>query len=579
MAKFLTFRWAGLLKYVGLAAVILPLSFASVLGIRPFGAAFFMALVLMGLPYIFCMPMFALSEMLACHSLANMIFVAIIAAVVFVGRMLCIKFKNKSGLITTFTAAVSQSGLFAMVAFSQINIVQAVVWGCLAVGLTFLFSSCIVPIIIRKMQFKLLQTEVIAACVLLCCYAIGLAHINFYRVELLPIVAVPVILVSGYLGKASGAMVSGMCFGLALAIYSYSVEPIAVYVFMALIASMFLSAPRVLSSVAAIMGYTIIVYFFGAEQGDNLNTFISLAIGAALYMAIPRSLLEQANAFISASHASAAARGMINRAKKSMGNSLIASSRIFNEMSSALTEKQTRQINGAFVLQSQICAFCADYNRCKNSDGYNEALEKIMEVSTAKGRASVKEMPVFLSANCGNLSRLVMFAGAEAEKNHEQLLRCSSESAAREIVCNQLDGMAKVLLKLGTNAAAPESFDVKTERALIEELNYCGVVASEALVTLNSISILVRTETMDRQLILRVILRIVKAEYMFMGADTDDVAGFTAISLARCPRYDIAFALSGVPKVKGERSGDSHSFIKIGSDKFMMALCRSESVV
>lgn len=562
------------LKYAGLALLMLPLCKAEVLGLRPFGAAFMLALIFLGVAFAVIAPAFFLCELLAGANIANIVCALIMILIALICRVILIKTKNsdnKKPLIYALGALAGFLSSFVRVAFGQIVILQAILWCTLGVGFTLLSLWAIKPVVINKMKYKLLETETIACAVLLAAVALGLKSFNIYGFSIFTLLCIPIVLVGGYLGKVSVSVVCAVSMGVGAAVSSFDVSIISALVFTALMGCIFLPAPRVLSALASVMAYMMFMFFFGAEI--TLADSVALLCGAAIYMCIPRRFLDSTRGFLSACHSTAAARNMINRAKKNMGAALVQSGRIFSEMSTGLANADSGDSQYRGQLKTGVCESCENYYSCKNNRGFDDALDRLTEVSSDKGRASISELPAFLSQNCQHLNKLMMFASEKAEKNYAEKLRLNYEKGAREIVSEQLSGMSRILTKLGEDAGKTENFDRDKEKLITEELNYSGVIATEALVTEKSVSAIVRTETFAKTVCEKAVSRIMRAPFVISSADTDEIAGFSVLTLEKAPRFDVVFATSAVPKRRGEKSGDTHSFIKIGSDKFMMALC------
>ena len=121
-------------------------------------------------------------------------------------------------------------------------------------------------------------------------------------------------------------------------------------------------------------------------------------------------------------------------------------------------------------------------------------------------------------------------------------------------------------------------FDTNLEKRIVEELMYAGVVCSEAICyrrnsEINSVTLVVRSKNLDKSKVIKVANKIFNAPMEIVSISNGEKAGFSVLSVENASRYDILFGSAGTTKADSEKSGDTHSVIKLGNNKILVALC------
>lgn len=151
------------------------------------------------------------------------------------------------------------------------------------------------------------------------------------------------------------------------------------------------------------------------------------------------------------------------------------------------------------------------------------------------------------------------------------MLLDEARQEGRKIVAQQLGLMSDVLRQIGERVKTPAQFDSVKEKKIAEELSYRGAAVPEVIVTEDTVSVVMQSEQVTRDDVTHTISKVMRTPYRFLRGSADVLPGYTLLLFSRAPRYDVAFSVAA--SAKEERSGDNHSFIHLGGDRFMMALC------
>lgn len=569
-------------KYAVYFLLLLLTGLSKINGIAPFGTGLFLALVYIGESCIIITPIYIIATLIinpTWHALIGCLTVGIVSIV---ATLISIKLKKK---LTPFSmvgvSLLGQAGyLYIMILAKSapLNIFLTVFF-----ALVFMYVSIgiIKPIIVNKLKYKLLETEIACGGLFVVIISLGLSGVNILNVPLVAIVGAFTICCACYIGGVAG-VVMGICIGVGNALYDYEITFIAGFALIALLSAIFVSAPRILSALAGVLAYIMFAFYFNVDYSHAVYWIIGLSIGGVLYSVVPRKILNQVKSYFFASHSRTAIRHMANRNKRDIGNNLYEASHIFGEMCKVIGNLP--EINKAKIaeslgnkLKNSICAKCDKYSECRSSAEYNSAINSLMQVSINKGRVNVMDLPDMLTGACVNVAHLISVASELGEECIKLLEVKNNENLAKEIVSEQLSGVSKILLDMSDRAAVPICYDVDREKVIVEELTYRNIVCSEALVTGEkfpiTVTLIIRTECLDKAVIEKTLSKVMRQSMKLSGIDDSVLAGWSIVYVESCPKFDVVFGAANCPKVAGGISGDTHSFIKINNYRFMMALC------
>ena len=533
-------------------------------GLRPCGAGYSAALLYCGMPAVVVIPSFIAFSVAFDFSLSSLAFSVSVSVATFAAALISSRFKRAKKPLFAVLLAVAHSAL--LLTSGKRGLLPVTIWAMLGTGI-FVASVCfLTPVFIKKLKYNFLETELVSGAVLLICASTGLCGMRIGGFDAAYLLTAFFIPFAAAIGSLSGAVAVGMCFGCGIAVFTLSPLPIAFTAFSALVTSVFARAPRPLPSLSAAAAYILVSYLFAAPP--SWQQTVCFAAGSLIFALLPPRLLDRVRDTLFAPVTAAAARGVIGRVASETGNSLLGASRIFDDMKTAM--EQVPDYEGESVLERKVCSRCGRYQVCSAVEGFGEALCKMEHASAVKGRASVSEIPAILSM-CDNLSALVAGATDAAQTRHAQHIAAEAKREGRKIVAQQLGLMSGVLRQLGERVKTPARFDVESERRIAAELAYRGAAVPEVIVTADTVSVVMRSDDIGSDAAAEAVGRVMRAPYRFIRGSADVLPGYTMMVFGRAPRYDVAFSVASV--AKEGRSGDNHSFIHLGGDRFMMALC------
>jgi len=561
-------------KYAVLAVALFALSNAYIYGVRPFGAAFYFALLFFNVPFLIISPIFVLAEF-ASSGLFGL-FSGLLIVAIFGGSLLLkryLKSKNKSfkwcWFVLPLFATVAHA---AFMPFTDFNVLHVALYTLLIFGFVQAVKVALRPIIIEKLKYKMLEVELLCFAAIIIASGAGLSGYNLWGFPLGVLFASFITFTAAKTAGGAKAIVAAVLFGLGHAFTAFDPTMLAAYVFFAALAVSFSSAPKILMPLSALAGFLIYAFFFFNETLPIVLWVSAIAVSGLAYMLTPLSFLANIKSYLFDTHDKTAVRYMIQRDRQELSKKLHSAAGVFNAMSYTLENSIKKPPDYTGSLSSTCCALCEHDNACRRAPARDTALDKMLETVFTNGRATLADIPDYLTDRCKNLAKLLSSASAIAESRNHALGQIASEKHSRSIVAHQMNGMSGVLNDLALNTETAVSMDLEREKVLIEELNYASIATSQALIAKEVVTLILRTETFDRSVIEKTVSRITKQNYKVASIDDTLLAGFSCIILVPKPATDIVFGVASVAKRQGEANGDSHSFIKIGHNRFMMAL-------
>jgi len=188
-------------------------------------------------------------------------------------------------------------------------------------------------------------------------------------------------------------------------------------------------------------------------------------------------------------------------------------------------------------------------------------------------------LPPFIVSRCKRIAGLTSTLQAQAES----YVRCAGASAERDggrsAAGRQLDGAAGIISGMARDCEGSVLFDTAAEKRVMEELTYRNVICCESVIyqegggTVPACTLIVRTDTFDAAKVTAAVSQACKCRMAVTGYGRSPRAGWSAVNLRAAPRYDLVFGSASAAKNGNTVCGDTHSFTKIGDDKFMMAIC------
>lgn len=272
-------------------------------------------------------------------------------------------------------------------------------------------------------------------------------------------------------------------------------------------------------------------------------------------------------------------RVAINRNRLAIGERLFELSGVFREIQatfSALSSNEAETGAKDFICRQvtdAVCVNCQNRKACIKRN-YLPALKKLVEVGCAKGRVTLIDIPVGLADVCDKQSEILISVNRLLSDYQRCMIEAENAQAGRTLLAGQAQGISEILKNLALNQSEPITLYEQKEKELTKTLLRAGIVTSEILITGEDgdFTLSVVTFGMVKAKRLGAVASAFFQTPMILSDRISLSRDKYCCILKRRPVYDAAFGVATATKFDEEKSGDTHSVIKLDERKFMVAL-------
>ena len=146
------------------------------------------------------------------------------------------------------------------------------------------------------------------------------------------------------------------------------------------------------------------------------------------------------------------------------------------------------------------------------------------------------------------------------------------------LLADQMGAVSRLLLDIGTEIDTNVSFDIARENKIISRLLGMNIECKEVLLYTEknddvSVVLVVKNEEAQIPAIEKIVTETLKTPMQLVSSIPLPDTSFNSVTLRRKNKYDCMFGLASCNKSGNEECGDCHSIIRLGKDKFLLALC------
>ena len=559
---------------------------------EPFALALLFAMLSAGLSLTLC-PVFYLCSALLCFDVTRFLVFAGQALFLSIGFLIKEKIREKNGSDSLFFPFLTLVvGLALFVFFSPFtayllppslqNFQSPIVQKTLLSVVIFLFSATslvgVKAVLFKLLKCRLSSDEILFALLGGLIVSIGLCRL--FGAHAYMGIAFFILLTYSAVTKDATTLVCAFLLGLpSFLVSGVSLERFFFYGIAVLASVRFGRLATVFSFLIVTFVYAYLDGVFLLSSNLLLPVILSALIPSLLFILLPAPLvraMENKLVFYREKHLS---RIAINRNRATIGERLFEISGVFREIQATFNALGTTEAEDSakeFICRQTmggVCATCPNYKACVKANIF-PALRRLVDVGCAKGKASLIDVPTALANVCNKQSELLLSVNALLGDYQKCMLEAENAAAGRALLAGQAQGVSEILKNLALDQSEPITVYTQKEKDLSIAFLKAGIVCSELLITGE-----------DGDFILSLVSygdvnvkKISSVATAFFGVSmivSERIAlakeKFCCI-LKRRPRYDAAFGVATIPKTGEEKSGDTHSVIKIDERKFMVAL-------
>lgn len=574
-------------KYFIYFAAMTILAFAEIRGIRPFSWGMYLALIFAGQNIVAVSLLYVLANFVAVRTINSLIISLSATLVLMIAAIVHFKIKKPISLLMLYVYAfLGQGGYLYVCIVNRYNVLNSII--TFAFGLMFLYACVTVfcNILLRKLKYRLNKNDL--ACMAMYVIAIycGLASIDIVGTIVARAFFALTVLLLLYASGSGAAVGYGICCGLGVAFATGDITYVASFGAMALVGAIFYEVSRILSAISLTLTDIIFGLFFTAYQEYDYLSVVALLVGGICYIIIPKSVLNRARDLFMGANETLGARHIINRVKAQLWRRLKEMSKIFNDMGKVFymsvssgvgREKTESKLVGELSLK--LCSQCALQEKCyEKKEDIMLSLEDVIKAGLEKGRVTILEVPQYMTVKCEKINALIAEANEIVDNYRRRTNAITNLDTSKKLVAEQLCGISNMLLNVANETRNQIAFDLNCEQMVLEELTYNDIICQEVIINEESsgikiVSLVAMEDTYSMDKLLYLTSKVLRQRLMLVSEENAGKEGWNYVTLKTAPCYDMVFGAAFAPKANNTLSGDSHSFVKIDDDKFLIALC------
>ncbi len=573
-----------ILKYFSLCFVYVVLSQAEIGSLSPFLYAFFFACLFIGLNEKFMAVFTLLAGSLFEFSLARFL---IVLTVVFVGLVMIYVFKvakRKPVLWVVFLSFLIS--LITYIYYNQ-NLKDCILFTLLGVVSLFVFISVLQVLFLRKNCFKLTLDESISFLFALASLGLGLNGIQVFNVSIAKFFMTLILLVCVAVGSPTLTYSIVVSFALGVALKDFNLTVVAEFLILSLLANTFSLPHKFKISFMTILGELFVQFCFVGEGVEIIYSLIPIVLACGVFLLLPNKYLNSLSDLVYVKKSEITSRNVINTTRKNIKKRMVELSDIFLDMQQihlGMTKKELSKDELVAMLTREVlstcCKDCLDKSRCNRSIGTDNKsnLEAVVEIAVTKGKLTLLDIPSGLTNRCAKVNNLISLINRICEEYRQYKGMMADVNNVKILMADQMGAVSRLLLDVGEEIDTNVRFDVARESKIISRLLNLNIQCKEVLLysdKTNELSacIVVDSRNSNNPMLEKVVSDVVKIPMQTTKITPLEESGFNSITLRKNCKFDCVFGLSSTNKAGNLECGDSHSIIRLGGNKFLLALC------
>ena len=575
----------SVLKYFTLCFVSLILAQAKISGLSPFLFAFYFACIYVCVDEKLISAFTLIGVVTAGFDLEN-----ILVGVTVVAVGLIVFYIHKFAKKRIHLATIFISFLISNVTYGYYNFLQyehLIAFLILGLVCLFVYITVLQVMFLRKNCFKLTLDESICFLFAISSIGLGLAPVYIFNFSLCRLFIAVALLICVAVGSQSLTYSTILSFSLGVALFDGSLIPVAEFVILALLASVFSMPNKFKILFMLIVGDLFVQYFFISQHMDIVYAILPIVIAAIIFVLLPNRFLNSLTDLVYVKKSEITSRNVINTTRKNIKKRMVELSNVFLDMKQIhmnMTKRELTKDELIAMLTREIlsssCKDCLDKNRCTRSLGLDNKsnLELLVEIAINKGKVTLLDVPSALTNRCSKINNLITLINRMIDEYRQYKSMMADVNNVKILMADQMGAVSRLLLDVGDEIDTNVRFDIARENKIISRLLSLNVQCKEVLLYTEknediSAVIVVKSEHSYNPIIEKVLTETLKVPMQITKITPLEESGFNSVQLRKKNKFDCIFGLASCNKAGNDESGDCHSIIRLGGNKFLLALC------
>lgn len=578
-------KYFEILKFVALFFVCILFANAKIGQLSPFLFAFYFALLYVGVDEKIS-AIFVLCSYCVINSTFESLLVTITVVAVGLLNVYIHKFSKKKMLLLTNFIAYLVS-LVTYIYYNYLDVKNLILYIILGIICLFVFTVVMQILFLRKNCFKLTLDESICFLFFLATVGIGLCGIKVLNIELYRLFLMLAILICVAIGNPglTYVLILALSFGVAIAMGELS--PVAEFIVLAMLGGVFSMPSRYKISIMVIISDIFIQYFFFNKDLMLITELIPIVIACIIFILLPNKTLNSLADLVYVKNSEISSRNLINITRKNIRKRMSELSNVFLEMKqlhlNMIKKELTKEELLAMLNREVMCNCCKDClekPRCTRSLGTDNisALQTVLEIAVTKGKVSLLDIPSSLTNRCGKVNNLISLINRLNNEYRQYKNMMADVNNVKVLLADQMGAVSNLLLNLGDEIDTNVSFDIAKENKIISRLLSQNIHCKEVLLYMEkndniSAVIIVKADNAYNPVLEKVVSETLKCKMVIDKIVPLVETNYLSVTFKKKSKFDCVFGLASCNKAGNTECGDCHSIMRLGNNKFLLALC------
>lgn len=574
---------SAFLLYFG---IFLVLSNASVgNSLSPFAFGFLFVCLHLGFKSQLYLPAFFIAYLTVNFSLAGFVIALNMASVVIFAHLLFKIIGKKINLpFSMGFALLSQVGYAFFNIYTNSKIFETLLY--LAVGLIFIYTTTIFirAYKLKGSRFEYLIDEKMGFVFFFFALVLGITNLWIYTFSVTHFLALFALMFCFLIKDKNFGLLASILIGAGISLSNTSLMPIAIYSFYGVFLYLAGTKNKFILGAVLLLPEILIDFFYNYYAAFNWVFILPYAISISLIFLIPTKVYNFLRFELSDSDYIRDIF-MVDFEQKAVKTNLKNIAEIFVKMQRyykcmAIGEMDYEEVKNALANEMfvKMCSSCEKCNFCKKQhDALHSAFADMFFAGLRKKKITLVDLPINLNI-CGKPNTILSNSNTLLAEFFEYEKVVKREDSGKILVGDQLLGAGELIKKISENILVSKRLDKNTENKLIKSLLFEGVKIKDCAIfekngIVDRVVILSKKEERDFSSVESVLSNFFGIKLKVFSCDPSLYSSYNILIARIAPRFDIVFGKSCAAKTGSEASGDTHSFLPLGDNKFMISLC------
>lgn len=575
-------------KYFLIFLLIIILFNAEIYKSLPFAPALLFALMWTGFNVFVISFEYLVSSLIFDLSLENLYVTITVIFVLIAVYILHKKLKRPMNLpVVSIYCIIAQITYLYYCFANSVAIGRVVAFLTLLVVAFCLYSTMFKVALLRGLYYKLTLNETISYMFLFITLGIGLSSFSIFDVEIVKICAILTLLILSLVRKNAEACFLTLALGVGSSISSFDYMVLANLSILILSSNIFKYPNKYKMFLSVLVVDISFAMYFKGFNFQFIPFVLPTALGVTISTFIPEKFITKIQDKFYVSENEMNMRNIVSLTRKNLHKRFNELSNVFNEMKTIhlnlikqdLTHDQVVNMLTNEIMKN-LCKDCLDRQKCFRGLGTDEksTISKLIDLALKKGKISLLDIPSTLAMRCGMVNLLIGRINQVVNQYSQFVSMKKDVNNVKYLLAEQLGAVSQIMLDLGEELDKNISFDTHKESQLINELLAENILCSEIVIYNEnndncSVNLTIKGENAYNPKIKEIISKKLHTKMRINKIIPIETNGFYSVNLTRDNNYDIIFGITSCTKEGSTISGDTHSLIRLGNNKFLLALC------